>query len=346
MACLTEAFRQAGHEAHLAVLRPAGAYEARLRAAGVVLHVLRHAGHHDPRIHTQLAALARRLRPAVVQTWLPLMDIAGGLAALRAGVPWVLSERNSAPGYPPTLKNRARRWLGRRAAAVVANSTAGLDYWRHTGSEPCTLRLIPNAIARAAIDAAPPVDLAAEGVAAGRPVLLYVGRLEESKNLALLVEALAQPALLGRVTAVCCGEGPARGAIEALAAERGVAADLRLLGKRDDVWSWMKRAAVFTSPSRHEGMPNAVVEAMTSGCPIVVSDIPSHREILDTVSARFVSPDDPAALAAAVAGLLANRPQAEALGQAARARAAQWSVEASMEAYLALYRELAPGAAR
>ncbi|MBK8006873.1 MAG: glycosyltransferase [Gemmatimonadetes bacterium] len=108
----------------------------------------------------------------------------------------------------------------------------------------------------------------------------------------------------------------------------------------------MKRAAVFTSPSRHEGMPNAVVEAMTCGCALVVSDIPSHREILDAGSARFVSPDDPAALAAAVAGLLDAPAEASGLGRVARARAAQWSVEASMRAYLALYQELAAGAAR
>ncbi|MBK8006874.1 MAG: glycosyltransferase [Gemmatimonadetes bacterium] len=224
VACLTEAFTRAGHEAHLALLRPAGAYEARLRAAGVTLHVLRYASHHDPRIYAQLATLARRLQPAVVQTWLPLMDIAGGLAALRAGVPWVLSERNSAPGYPPTLKNRARRWLGRRADAVVANSTAGLDYWRATGSEPRALRLIPNAIPRDEIDAAPAVELAAAGVPAdpGRSWSTW-GDLEESKNLAQLVEALALPALRGQVTAVCCGAGPAREAIEALARARGVA---------------------------------------------------------------------------------------------------------------------------
>lgn len=346
VACLTEAFVGAGHETHLALLRPQGAYQARLCSAGVRLHLLRYVSHHDPRIHTQLVALARCLQPAVLQTWLPLMDVAGGLAALRTGAPWVLSERNSAEGYSPSLKVRMRRWLGRRAGAVVANSAAGLTYWRDGGRRPLRLLTIPNAVPRDAIDAAPPADLAAAGITRDLPIVLYVGRLEASKNLGALVAALTEPQLRGRAQVVCCGEGSARAELEARAWQAGVGASFRFLGRRDDVWGWMKRAAVFVSPSRYEGMPNAVVEAMTCACPIVVSDIGAHREILDVNCARFVSPDDAPALALAIAEVLEVPERARRLGEAARARAAEWSVARSAVAYLELYQELASEAGR
>ncbi len=55
------------------------------------------------------------------------------------------------------------------------------------------------------------------------------------------------------------------------------------------VWALMKKASVFVSLSAYEGCPNTVMEAMACGCPIIVSDIPEHREILDEQSALFVT---------------------------------------------------------
>lgn len=339
--CLAEGLQASGQEVHLAVLRPEGPYEERLVRRGVALHRLHWASHHDPRILGQLFSLIRHLRPHVVQTWLPMMDVAGGLAALVTGTPWVLSERNSAPGYPPSFKNLVRRGLGERASAVVANSAAGLSYWslgRCSGGERL---VIANAIARAEIDAAAPADSDAVGLTSGRPLVVFAGRLERSKNLEQLVRATARPLLRDRVSMVVCGEGPQRGALEALRAELGVASVVHLLGRRDDVWGWMKRAAVFVSPSRFEGMPNAVVEAMTCGCPLVVSDIPAHREILDETSAVFVDPDDPVALTEGIVRLLDDPATAALLGAAARIRAAQWTVAGAVTSYLALYHRLA-----
>jgi glycosyltransferase involved in cell wall biosynthesis len=99
----------------------------------------------------------------------------------------------------------------------------------------------------------------------------------------------------------------------------------------------MKRADVFAFPSRFEGCPIVVMEAMACGCPLVVSDIPAHREILDDRSARFADPEDPAEIAEAIKTTLSSGGPARARAQAAQARVAEWTVEAMARRYEQLY---------
>jgi glycosyltransferase involved in cell wall biosynthesis len=76
----------------------------------------------------------------------------------------------------------------------------------------------------------------------------------------------------------------------------------------------MKRADAFAFMSKFEGCPNVVLEAMACGCPLVLSDIPAHREILDEGRAYFAHPDNQTAIAEAIKTTLL-------FGDAARARA-------------------------
>jgi glycosyltransferase involved in cell wall biosynthesis len=100
----------------------------------------------------------------------------------------------------------------------------------------------------------------------------------------------------------------------------------------------MKRADVLVSLSRVEGCPNVVLEAMACGCPLVVSDIPAHREILDEHSARFVDPDDTIKAAADIKAILAHGDAARV--RAARECAAGRPVEATASSYEQLYLSL------
>ena len=96
---------------------------------------------------------------------------------------------------------------------------------------------------------------------------------------------------------------------------------------------------MFVSVSYLEGQPNAVIEAMACGCPLVVSDIPMHREFLDESCALFVDPDDPAAIAAAIGSCLADAEAARARSRAARERAAGWTVSGMAHSYDRVYAE-------
>jgi glycosyltransferase involved in cell wall biosynthesis len=177
-------------------------------------------------------------------------------------------------------------------------------------------------------------------------VVLFAGRLvDPQKNIPRLLQALDE--VLRReedVVAVLCGEGPLRVQMESSIGRSSGSKRIRLLGFADNLWNWMRRADVLVSVSRFEGNPNVVLEAMAVGCPLVVSDIPEHREILDEVTARFCSVDSASDMASAIVDTLNAPLEARKRADAARKRAADWSLEKSAHRYLEIYKLVAQGA--
>jgi glycosyltransferase involved in cell wall biosynthesis len=338
LAYLAAGLVAAGDEVHVA-LEHGGANLERLRGSGASVHALEGLGHHDPRLLFRLRGLVRELRPQVVQTWITQMDVLGGLVALASGLPWVVAEQNSALHYPPTWKNRLRRLVGKRASAVVANSATGSRYWEELGGR-ARRYVVPNGLPLAEIAEARASDGAALGLQPRERLVLFAGRFVEQKNLPGLLRALPAVAALPDVRVVLCGEGPEREALQALASALGLDGRVALAGYQPDVWGLMKRASAFVSVSRHEGQPNTVQEAMACGCPLVVSDIPEHREILDAASALLVPPGSPERIAEALCAVLADRAAAEARARAASERVAGRSIPAMAAAYRAVYRDV------
>jgi len=336
LAYVATALARRGHEVHVACAR-GGPLGEQLISAGVRLHTLHPHGNHDPRLIVRLVRLLATLRPDVVQTNLTQMDIVGGAAALFTRTPWVLRESSAGAMYPPSWKYSVRRLLGRAARVVVSNSTGGDAYWRTAGARE--RRVVPNGVTLAEHD----LSLGARGHDASHAgesprLILFAGRMDDAKNARALIDALAllPPAL--DFAALLCGDGPRRLALEALVDELGLASRVAFAGYVADLSSLMARADVLVSLSRIEGCPNVVLEAMASGCPLVVSDIPAHREVLDDSCAWLVPPDDAAAAASAIAAALITG-DAAPRARVARARAAQWPVETTALAYEAIYRD-------
>lgn len=281
----------------------------------------------------------RRIRPDIVQTWILQMDILGGLAAWATATPWVLREPSSALAYPPTVKSGLRRWVGARASAILSNSKGGEAYWRGTGhSPPC--RVIPNGIPLESLESAPPASFAGFGLPPERKVILYVGRFEEGKNIEHLVDALSLVAASEPVSAVLAGDGPSLPAIRQRIERLGISDRVILPGFVSDAWAMMKRADAFAFLSAFEGLPNVVLEAMACGCPLVVSDIPAHREFLDERSALLVDPERPGEIAEAILGTIADPAGARARARIAREKVAPWSVPSIAKRYEEAYMEV------
>ena len=327
-----------GHEVHLASRR-GGPNLERMLAAGVVWHRLGGLCNRDPVIFFKLVGLIRKLRPDVVQTILTPMDILGGAAALLTRTRWVLRESSSAPLYAAGLRHRLRTALGRLADAVVSNSAGGYDYWR-PAREGRPLCVIPNAVPLDEIEASDPARADGFAFGPGEKVVLYAGRMDEGKNVENVITALARIADDVPFAAVVCGDGPRRRRAERLARELGVAHRVVFTGYVSNLWDLMKRADALVSLSRFEGCPNVVLEAMACGCPLVVSDIPAHREILDERGALFVDPDSPEEAARALKATLLYGDSARRRAGAARARAAEQTVEASARLYEQTYMNL------
>jgi glycosyltransferase involved in cell wall biosynthesis len=171
--------------------------------------------------------------------------------------------------------------------------------------------------------------------------------VDPQKNIPLFLQALDE--VLGKeedVVALLLGEGPLRAQMEARISDSPGSKRIRLLGFADDLWSWMRRANVLVSVSRFEGSPNVVLEAMAVGCPLVVSDIPEHREILDETTARFCSVDAADNVASAILEALNAPFEARQRADAARKRVADWSLQESARQYFDVYQSVARGAGR
>jgi glycosyltransferase involved in cell wall biosynthesis len=340
---LARGLMRRGWDVHVA-LTTGGPNLNALESSGAVIHSLPvHAGLLLPKLTT----LMWRLRPDIVQTWLPKMDIIGGIAARLAGLPCVLSERNSRASYPFPTRNRVRAFLGARSDAIVTNSQTGIEYWRGRVRNERQLHHIPNTVPADEVAAAPEADYSGIALSPDHLLVLYAGRLDEQKNVVTLAQAFERVvASSPRVLAMICGEGPLRERLIDFANRSPYSKRILVRGYVNALWSWMKRADVFVSVSLYEGRPNTVLEAMASGCPLVVSDIPEHREILDGQTAVFVPPESPDEIAAGVSGVLANRGAAVLRAAGARTAVQQWSIEEIAMRYESVYLETLAAASR
>jgi glycosyltransferase involved in cell wall biosynthesis len=170
-----------------------------------------------------------------------------------------------------------------------------------------------------------------------RPVVLAAGRLAPQKGLAALLTAAASwrdmdP--LPRV--VIAGEGPLLAGLRAQAASLGI--DARFLGHRDDVPALLAACDVFVLPSRWEGQPLVLQEALRAGAAIVATRTGGIPELAGPEAAYLVRPGDVPQLAAGVRAVLTSRPLAARLRSAALRRADSLptpasAVSAALEAY-------------
>ena len=164
------------------------------------------------------------------------------------------------------------------------------------------------------------------------PVILAAGRLTEQKDYPTLLRAFSTLREAHRARLLILGEGELRPSLESLVAELGLVDDVIMSGYADNPYRYMARAAVFVLCSAWEGLPNALIEAMAVGTPVVATDCESGpREILAGGRYGILTPvGDAGALAAGLDDVLSRRhvpiPDEAALGR--------FSLAASTDAYL------------
>ena len=330
-----------GHEVHLAYSRE-GPYKPEM--PGVVLHRLKSSSNYDTYLLWQLLRIIRSIKPDIIHTWIIQMDILGGIASKINGISWILREPSSAMAYSKNWKNRFRNLLGTHANAIVSNSIGGDVYW---GSKhPHGRRfIIPNGLPAQEIDkvvAALPPEL----IEIKSPIILYVGRLTSddsaAKNLEILIEALAYVRKKQAVIGILCGNGPQRFELEALSHKLGLTSDIHFLSylPATSVWALMKKASIYISLSAYEGCPNTVMEAMACSCPVILSDIPAHREILNESCALFVDPSSSRQTAETILRALDDIYSSKVRAQIAKQKTQDWLVTKMAKEYEKVYEEM------
>jgi glycosyltransferase involved in cell wall biosynthesis len=188
------------------------------------------------------------------------------------------------------------------------------------------------------------VPRAALGVREDAFLVCCAGRLAPEKGFNQVIEALGTPPLRERnVELIIAGDGPSRDELATLAAQRGLAARVHLLGHRADLPGVLKAADAFVVSSLHEGMSNVLMEAMALGLPCVATPVGGVEELLAQGAAGLVvEASAPEPIAAALGQLLDDPARARRLGAAARTRMArEFSIEANVRRFEALYEALA-----
>jgi glycosyltransferase involved in cell wall biosynthesis len=283
----------------------------------------------DKRAYSEIATHLAAGKFDLVHTHSAKAGALGRLAARRVGVPTVVHSFHGFPFHEfqsPVVRGGLLA-IERRLARIT-------DYFLTDGTvvaaEAVRLKLAPPDRIRAI---ASPVDedipVASEagrrkarlllGIPEAAKVIGTVGRLNVQKAPLDLVEAVAG---LHRpdVFVVWVGDGPLRGKTERLIARRGLRDRFLLLGERKDVATLLPGFDVFAMSSLFEGLPCAIVEAMTCGIPVVATAVNSVPEIVVSGKTGLVAkPSDPASLGRALAYLLDNRQDAARMAEAGRA---------------------------
>jgi len=329
--------------------RPHATIKAELAQAGARVQVFSAKTLLDPARLWRLAQFLRRQKFDVAHTNLTYANIVGVLAARLAGIPVIGGLRNAGarPDRHQQTRHRLETFTLRRLAAAVmaVGHTTAQAHQSRLGERPIhvvqncvVLPRLPAAAERAAIRAELLDD-------PDRPLILSVGRLAEQKGYPDLLAAVARlrsthPAAM----LLIAGEGRLRPALEAQIVEQRLAGHVRLLGMRRDVPRLLSAADLFVSSSHWEGLPNAVLEAMAAGLPIVATSVSDTPRVVVDGSGLLVPPKNPDALAAAIDTLLNNPTRMRVMGAAARKHVAHHhNPKTWLNELLNLYRSVLPG---
>ena len=269
--------------------------------------------------------------------------------------PLVVTVHDAAPElYPEAFPRRGRafhrrgRPLPRRGPTrVIAVSAAAADeIVSNSVVHPDQVSIVHNGVRPVRVDDAD-LERALRGRGIWqRPYVLWVGSFEPRKGVGTLVAAMAQlrhrrPTL--EVETVLVGyEGWLGENLIPDSDRERLGGSLHRIGRvgEDELWALYRGATVFAFPSRHEGFGLPVVEAMSQGTAVVASDIPALREVAGR-GAVLLRPDDVAAWADALEGLLEDESARIRLGEHGLARSRELSVEAMVSATRAVYRQVA-----
>ncbi|MGQ0601170.1 MAG: glycosyltransferase family 4 protein [Anaerolineales bacterium] len=169
-----------------------------------------------------------------------------------------------------------------------------------------------------------------------RPLICCVARLEYQKGLDVLLEALAR--LQAEAQVLIVGEGGQRVKLEARVRELKLMERVTFVSHQSHVAHYLQQSQIFVLPSRFEGLAFALLEALATGLPCVVTDVGDHgRVITSGENGLVVPPNNPQALAAALESLLRDHALRVRLGAAARRTAEAYSAERMAQRTFAVY---------
>ena len=338
--------RAAGHEVSVLCIFRLGTLAAELAAAGIPVHCVHKGIGLDPRAIWRLRAFLRSSRADVVHAHNAAATYLVALAGLLLGRRHALLSTRHGMGElrRGSRKERLFGWAVRRCAAVVTVCEAARRQFLQAGLVGAgQVVVICNGIRTdeiiEATSTARTQARQALGLSPADFVVGSVGRLNWAKDYGLLIAAFGSALAQSSATLVLVGDGGEKAALQAVAADKGLADRVRFLGDRSDVRAILPAFDVFCLSSRTEGYSIALLEAATAGLALVATEVGGNAEIVRAeVTGLLVPAGDERALAGALQAMWSD---SELRGRLAR-NAREWAlrqatVEAMVNGYLQLY---------
>lgn len=273
--------------------------------APLTVHRLIETHAYDPRVIARATELARDIGASIVQSHSYKPHLIAMAVSRLTGTPWIGFHHGwTAENLKVRLFHALDRATLPQADRVVAVSREGEQWMLDAGCAREQVAMISNAVdpadfscseSRASIRRDLSID-------EGAVLLCAVGRLSREKGQDVLIDAFARIAQRHDALQVAlAGDGPDRLALEAQATALGVRSRVHFLGHQPHVARIYAAADILVLPSRSEGMPNALLEAMATGTPVIASAVGGIPEVAhDGLDAWLVPSDDAPALAAAI----------------------------------------------
>ncbi|MBP2673488.1 MAG: hypothetical protein H6Q84_328 [Deltaproteobacteria bacterium] len=302
-------------------------------------------------------ALGRYIRsspPDLVYARMYSSSLAAGLAIRwsRRPVPLVASEGifpsvgilPDLGRYAPLLLPIVKKVQRDIASVIVCPARAMVDdSVSFYGCAREKMRVIPNGVDLEAMEGMKAEFPVHPWVLESGPTVVAAGRLCRQKGFDLLFEAFGRIAReFPAVRLIILGKGEERDVLRALADSLGISARVDFPGWLSNPHAVISRASVFVLSSRYEGFPNALLEAMACGTPVVSTDCPSGpREILEGGAGLLVPNENPAAMAKALQALLSDPLLRERVGRRGKARVEErYSLRKMVSAYERLFEDV------
>lgn len=288
----------------------------------------------------RLRSLLRRLQPDIVVAFMTEANVVALVASQALPCRVVVSERNQPDRPGLGLLHRLARRLSYHRAAAIVMQTDELAAWARARFRT-QVHVIPNPVA---LDNVAIGGTKTAGRRGDRRRIVSVGRLTEQKGFDLLIESFAPLALrYPEWNLVIYGEGPQRPALTKLIKRRQVEERVALPGLTRDVAGALSEADLFVLPSRFEGFPNVLLEALSLGVPAIATACPgaSADMLAHGIYGRLVPPDDVPALTEALETLMTMPELRGAYAAKAREALRDYDIAKVSAQWLALFASIA-----
>ena len=331
-------------DVEVVALTRGGPYEEQLRSSGIPLTVIGKRWKFDPFALRRLRKLIAEKQPDILHTWLFAANAYGRMAVGSEPVPKVVVSERCVDSWKANWQLWFDRKLAPRTGRLIGNSQAVADFYADLGFPRDRLLVIPNGIEptddtlRTRQSICDEFDFPVDAKIIG-----CVGRLAPQKRVSDLIWAMELlQSLQPSSRLLIIGEGPQRKELEDFSRNLRLSDVICFAGHRSDVANILPHMDMFCLASDFEGQSNSLMEAMSHGLPVVVSDIAPNLELVEHEKTGFVVPvGDRPAFTRACNRLMNDEVLGDSLGKAAKEYIVrQHSFETAVTAHSELYRSL------